>query len=108
MGPTAADGTLAADRRLRFEQDGVEIRKVLEFQSRNFLADEVFDRLQRGNFFAVHQRESVAYILRAPRSADAMDIIFRMLRDIIIDDMEAASVHWPTQHSASYCKWAPR
>ena len=90
MSASAADGAFAAARRLRFEQDGVEIGKILELQPRNLLSDGMFDRLQRGNFFAVHQGESVAYILRPPGSADAMDIIFRMFRDIVIDDVTDA------------------
>ena len=50
----------------------------------------MLNRLQRPNFFAVHQGESVAHVLRAAGPADAMDIIFRMFRDIIIDDVTDA------------------
>jgi hypothetical protein len=45
MGATAADGAFAPDRRFRFKEDGVEIGKILEFQSRNLLADEMFNGL---------------------------------------------------------------
>ena len=90
MGTATSDGAFAADRGLRFEQDGVEIGEDLQLQSRNFLADEVFDRLQCSDFFAVHQRKCVAHILRASGSADAMNVIFRMFRDIIIDDVTDA------------------
>src|SRR6476620_7647378 len=90
MSATAADGTFAADRRFRLKQGGVKIGKILEFQSRNLLADEMFNGLQRANFFSVHQGKCVTYILRAASSADAMDIIFRMFRDVIIDDVTDA------------------
>ena len=50
----------------------------------------MFDGLERGNFLAVHERERVAHVLGAAGAADAMDIIFRMLRHIVIDDVTDA------------------
>ena len=47
----------------------------------------MFDRLERGNFFAVHKSEGVADILGAAGPADAMDVIFRMFRHVVIDDV---------------------
>src|SRR5437762_9182776 len=90
MGATAADGPFAADRRFRFKEGGVEVGKILQLQSWNFLTDEMFDCLQCRHFLAVHQGEGVADILGAPSPANAMDIIFRMFRDIIIDDVTDA------------------
>ena len=76
--------------RLGLEEHGVKIRKIFQLQPRNFLSDKSFDRLQRGQFLAVHQGERVADILRAASAADAMHVIFRMLRHIVIDDVTHA------------------
>src|SRR2546423_2901700 len=90
MGPAATDGALATVARFGFEQRRVEIRKVFELQPRNLLPHETFDRLEGRQLFAVHQRERVADILGAPSPADSMDVIFRMLRDIVIDHVTDA------------------
>ena len=45
---------------------------------------------KRLDFLAVHQREGVAHILGAAGAADAMDIIFRMFRHIVVDDVTDA------------------
>src|SRR4029453_70392 len=87
MGATAADGAFAADRRLRFKEDGVEVGKILEFQSRNLLADEVFNGLQCADLFSVHQGKCVTDILGTTGPADAMDIIFRMFRHVVVDNV---------------------
>src|SRR6266478_7476936 len=50
----------------------------------------MLDRLKRGNFFAIHECKGIAYILSAAGAPDAMDVIFRMLGHIIIDDMTNA------------------
>src|SRR5436190_24224368 len=47
----------------------------------------MFDRLQGGKLCAVHQGESVANILRSSRASDAMDVIFRMLGHVVIDNV---------------------
>src|SRR5437763_10542093 len=85
MGATAANGALTASDDLRFKQHGVNIRKVLQLQPRNFLSNEMLNRLQRGQFLAVHQCEGVADVLGATSPSNAMDVIFRMLRHIVID-----------------------
>ena len=90
MRTAAAYCSSAAGRRLGFEQDGVKIRKTLQLQSRNFSSDESFDRLERHNFFTVHERERVADVLSAAGSSDPMHVIFGMLRDVIINDVTDA------------------
>ena len=45
MGAAAADGTFPPGDDFRLKQDGVEIGKVLQLQPRNFLTDEMFNRL---------------------------------------------------------------
>src|SRR5215469_8309888 len=87
MRTATANRASAADSGFRFKENCVEVRKILELQSGNFLADKMFDRLERGNFLAVHERERVADILGSAGPADTMDIIFRMLRHIVIDDV---------------------
>ena len=47
----------------------------------------MFDGLQRGDFLAVHKCERVADILGATGASDAMHVIFRMLRHVVIDDV---------------------
>ena len=54
------------------------------------MPDKSFDRLQRRQFLAVHQGERVADILRAAGAADAMHVILRMLRHVVIDDVTHA------------------
>ena len=80
MRATAANSAFAASDDLRFKQHRVKIRKVLQLQSRNFLSNEMLNRVQGGQLFAVHQGERVTDVLGATCPADAMDVIFRMLR----------------------------
>src|SRR5216117_884680 len=57
----------------------------------------MFDRLQGRKFFTVHQSESVANILGAASASDPMDIIFRVLRHIVVDDVAHAGDVEPTR-----------
>ena len=50
----------------------------------------MFDGLDGGKFFAAHKRESVADVLGAAGASDAVDVIFRMLRDVVIDHVAHA------------------
>src|SRR5437879_7149392 len=90
MSAPAADGAPACRSGFRFEKDRVKIRKVFQFKSRNFSADETLDFMEPGNFLAVHKRERVAHILGAAGPADAMDVIFWVLRHIIVNDVADA------------------
>src|SRR5882757_9607001 len=90
MRATAANTAFAASNDLRFKQYRVNVWKVLQFQPGNFLSNETLNRLQGGQFFAVHQGESVAHVLSATSSSNAMDVIFRMLGDIVIDHVTDA------------------
>src|SRR5260370_37642013 len=47
----------------------------------------MFDRLQGGKFCAVLHSESVANVLRPSRASDAMDVSFRMLGHVVIDNV---------------------
>jgi hypothetical protein len=87
MGAAAPDGAFSSSCRFRLKKGGVEIRKVFELQARDFSSDEVFDRLQCRNFFAVHKREGVADILRAARAADPVHVILGMLGHVVVDNV---------------------
>ena len=91
MRTTTADRASATGCRLRFEEHGVEVRKTLEFEPRNFSTDESLDRLQRRDFLAVHERERVTDVLSAAGAADAMDVIFGVLRHVVINHVTDAS-----------------
>lgn len=90
MCAAAADGAFAATGRFRLEKNGVEISEILELKPRNFSPDEMLDRLQRLNFLAVHERKSVTDILGAAGATDAVNVIFRMLRHVVVDDVAYA------------------
>ena len=85
MRSATADAAASAGSGFRFEEHRVQIRKVLQLQPRNFLTDEMFYRLQGGQFLPIHQRKSVPDILSAASAPDSMHIIFWMLRHIVID-----------------------
>ena len=87
MRPAAADRTLTASRCFRLEKDGVDIGEIFQLQPRDLLSDKSLDRLQRRQFFAVHQSESVANILSPAGAANAVDVIFRMFWNIVINDV---------------------
>ena len=87
MRSATAYPTSAAANRFRFKKRRVQVRKVLQLQARNFLADEMFDCLQRGKFLPAHERERVAHILRPACAPDTVHVIFRMLRHIVVDNM---------------------
>src|ERR1700719_1574693 len=55
MRATAANTAFAAGDDLRFKQYRVNVWKVLQLQPANFLSNETLNRLQGGQFLAVHQ-----------------------------------------------------
>ena len=85
MGSTAADGALASTGRLRLEEHGINVGKALELEPRNLLPNKTLDRLQRRQLTAIHQGKRVANVLRTAGPADAVHVILRMLRHIVID-----------------------
>src|SRR5438874_1181805 len=90
MRPSATDCTLASCGGFRLEQNRINIRKVAEFKSRDFLSDETLDCLERRQFFPIHQSECIANVLRAPGATDAVHVIFRMLGHVVVDDVTDA------------------
>ena len=85
MRSPAADRSPSSSRWFRFKQRRVQVGKVLQFQSRDFLADEMFDRLQCGQFRTAHKRERVADILGPACAPDAVHVILRMLRHVVVN-----------------------
>ena len=90
MSSSTADRAPSASRCLWFKQRRVQVGKILQFQSGNFPADEMFDRLQSGQFLATCESKCVADVLRPAGASDAMHVIFRMLGHIVINDMTHA------------------
>src|SRR4051812_12816573 len=97
MGSATANGSSSAGGGLRLEQDGVEIWKIFELQTRNFLPDKSFNCLQGRNLFPVHEGEGIPHILGPAGPANAVYIILWMLRHIVIDDMTDAGYIKPAR-----------
>src|SRR6476646_673069 len=96
MRATAANTAFAAGDDLRLKQYCVNVWKVLQLQPGNFLSNETLNRLQGGQFLAVHQGESIAHVLSATSPSNAMDVIFRMFGHIVIDNVtDAGDVESP-------------
>jgi len=82
-------GLLAADRFWRgiVEERGVDILEVFEFPSRDFLIDENFDGFRVVEFVGGQDRERVTLCAGATGSADAVDVVFGIFRDAVVDDV---------------------
>src|SRR5437764_6275538 len=91
MSSATADCPTTAGAGFRLKERGVQVGKILQLESRDFLADETFDCLQRRQLRATHEREGVADALSAPRAPDEVHVIFRVLGHIVIDNMTHAS-----------------
>jgi hypothetical protein len=59
--------------------------KTLQTNPGNFLADEPFNRRHMLGIFRDHQSERIAAGFGATGASDAMNVIFRMLRHVVID-----------------------
>ena len=49
-------------------------------------ADEALDIAQAGRFIGRHKRDGASFLSRACRSADAVDVVGRVIGEIEIDD----------------------
>ena len=67
-----------------FEQCGVAVIEIFQFHALNFLADETFDGGDVRGILGDHQGKSVAGGFGAAGPADAVDIILRMMRHIVV------------------------
>jgi hypothetical protein len=69
---------------------GVEVIETLHLLPVDFLADEVLDLLHLLHVLTRHDRKGVALVLCAAGAADAVNIILRVLRHIVIDHVADA------------------
>ena len=69
---------------------GVEVLEILQLQPGNARADEALDGADVIEVFRGEDGEGVAFVLRAAGAADAVDVVFRMAGDIVIDDVRDA------------------
>ena len=89
MRPDTASRTAWRDLIL-VEKRGVDVGKILETQPGNFRSDESLDGTEMIEFLGGAERERITDLERAPGATDAMDVILRMLRDIVIDHVTDA------------------
>lgn len=61
--------------------------KSFRFLSDDTATDKTFKRSQLSLVFGCHETDGIANRLRTACAADTVDIIFRMHREVIIDDM---------------------
>src|ERR1035441_6004088 len=69
------------------KQHGVFVIEILQFHARDFLTNETFDGEHVGAILGGHDGEGVAGMLRPARAPDAMDVILRMLRHVVVNDV---------------------
>ena len=72
------------------EGDGVDVVEIGQLHPLDFLPDEAFDRGHVGRFLRGHQGEGVAFSLGAAGAADAVNVIFRVLRHVVVDHVAHA------------------
>src|SRR5262245_26016148 len=79
--------TLAATRRVppSWFRSGALIVEVRHRHARNRPPQEALDREQLLLLFGSHERKGVADGLDPPGAADAVHVIFRRVRDVVID-----------------------
>src|ERR1017187_149851 len=75
-----ADAAAVTGDLFSFEKWGQDVVEVLQLELRDRLTNETFDGAEVFEFLDGHQRERIAHFLGAARPADAMHIIFGMLR----------------------------
>ena len=69
------------------KQGGVTVIEILQFNARNFLADEAFDGENMGGILGHHDGKSIASGGCATGTANPMDVILGVLGHIVIDDV---------------------
>src|SRR5688572_21016193 len=74
-------------RTRHFKQAGVLVIKALDLLFIDFFTDKALDRTNMIHIFSHHQGEGFPFGLSPARSADPVDIILRMMRNIIVDHM---------------------
>src|SRR5262245_26821780 len=86
--PTAAGSSRAKGRRRIFvKQAGVFVGEAFELYTRNFLPDETLDGGNLLEVLACHDGKCVAHAQCTAGAADAMNIVFGMVRHVEVNDM---------------------
>src|SRR5262244_4614630 len=87
--PTAAGPSRAKGRRRIFvKQAGVFVGEAFELHTRNFLPDETLDGGNLLEVLAGHDGKCVAHAQCTAGAADAMNIVFGMVRHVEVNDMD--------------------
>src|SRR6478672_5749463 len=84
MGPHAFTGA-AGSNLLLIEKRCIDVGKILQAQSGNLGPDKAFNRAHVINFFRGAKSESIANLQGSSGPANSMNVIFRMLRDIVVN-----------------------
>src|SRR5215207_5189274 len=79
-----AEGVGALARSVR--GDGTEV-VPWHRDARYLLADHALDRAHHRDLVRRHEGERVARREGAPRTADAVHVVFRLLRNVVVDDV---------------------
>src|SRR4026209_801505 len=87
VGALPAGAATESRVRIGVEQAAIAVVEIIQRSARNFLADEMLDGCHFLDIFGRHDRKRIADALGATGAADAMDIIFRMVRHVEIDHM---------------------
>lgn len=69
----------------RIQKRRVFVVEAAELQPGNLHPDETLNRFDHGQVLRRHESEGIPHGLRPPRPADAVHIILRMPRDVIVD-----------------------
>ena len=69
------------------EEGGVDVGEVGEFFSLNFAVDEILNGVGVFDFVGGEDGEGVSFFFGSAGSANAVDIIFRVFRDAVVDDV---------------------
>lgn len=74
-----------------FKEGGVGVIEIFQFHAFDLLADEAFNGINVAGVLGGHDGKGVAAGLGAAGAPDAVDVILRMLRHVVIDDMAHVS-----------------
>ena len=86
MAPSACRSRLHVGRAW-IEQGRVFVIKAIEFEPRDFHADETLNRFDHRQVLRCDESEGIADRLRAAGPSDAVNVVLRVRRNIVIDDM---------------------
>ena len=65
----------------------MEVVKVFQFVLWNLLVDKLFDRIKLSLLVRSDDSRRVAFTLRTARTADAVNLVLRVLGHVVVDDV---------------------